>query len=436
MQLGLFMGYSGPKFSIDMDLVLEAERLGFDSVWTSEAYGSDAVTPAAWMLAQTSRINVGTGIIQMPARTPACAAMTAMTLQALSGGRFMLGIGPSGPQVIEGWHGVAYGRPLTRTREYIDIIRQALAREAPVTPAAWMLAQTSRINVGTGIIQMPARTPACAAMTAMTLQALSGGRFILGIGPSGPQVIEGWHGVAYGRPLTRTREYIDIIRQALKREAPVTHDGYHYQLPYKGADASGLGKPLKSILHGDPALKIFTAAVAPKGIQLAAENADGMFPIFMSPERFDVFEEDLNAGFVKAGGGKSLKDFEIAPIVPLAMGPSVEMCRQPIRRHLALYIGGMGAPGKNFYNDYAKRLGYEEAALKIQQLYLTGKKKEAEAAVPKELIDAVALVGPAERIKERLTVWKDAAKEGKVSSLLLSGGGSPDAFRFVAEEVL
>ncbi|MBT3927010.1 MAG: LLM class F420-dependent oxidoreductase [Rhodospirillaceae bacterium] len=347
MRLGLFTGYSGPKFSIDMDMVLEAERLGFDSIWTSEAYGSDAVTPAAWILAQTSRI-----------------------------------------------------------------------------------------NVGTGIIQMPARTPACAAMTAMTLQALSGGRFILGIGPSGPQVIEGWHGVAYGRPLTRTREYIDIIRQALKREAPVTHDGYHYQLPYKGADASGLGKPLKSILHGDPSMKIFTAAVAPAGIRLSAEIADGMFPIFMSPERFDVFADDLNSGFAKAGSGKSLADFEIAPIVPLAMGDDIEACRMPIRRHLALYIGGMGAPGKNFYNDYAKRLGFEEAAVKMQQLYLTGKKAEAEAAVPEELIDAIALVGPAARIKERLAVWKDVARQGKVSSLLLSGGSSVDALRFVAEEVL
>ena len=346
MKLGLFTGYSGPKYSINMDLVLEAERLGYDSVWTSEAYGSDAVTPAAWILAQTSRINVGTGIIQMPARTPACAAMTAMTLQALSGGRFILGIGPSGPQVIEGWHGVAYGRPLTRTREYIDIIRQALAREAPVT-----------------------------------------------------------------------------------------HDGYHYQLPYQGPDASGLGKPLKSILHGDPSLKIFTAAVTPAGLRTAAEIADGMFPIFMSPERFDVFQGDLEAGFAKAGGGKRFKDFEIAPIVPLAMGDDIEACRLPIRRHLALYIGGMGAPGKNFYNDYAKRLGFEEAAEKMQQLYLTGKKDEAEAAVPEELIDAIALVGPAGRIRERLSVWQDAAKEGKVSSLLLSGG-SIGALRFVAEEVL
>jgi len=222
----------------------------------------------------------------------------------------------------------------------------------------------------------------------------------------------------------------------LAREAPVTHDGYHYQLPYRGADASGLGKPLKSILHGDPSLKIFTAAVAPAGIRTSAEIADGMFPIFMSPERFDVFEDDLNAGFAKAGGGKGLKDFEIAPIVPFAMGDDLEACRMPIRRHLALYIGGMGAPGKNFYNDYCKRLGFEEAAVKMQQLYLTGKKAEAEAAVPEELIDAIALVGPAGRIKERLSVWKDAAKEGKVSSLLLSGGGSVDALRFMAEEVL
>ena len=347
MRLGLFQGYSGKNYSIDMDAVLEAEKLGFDSVWSSEAYGSDAVTPAAWILARTTKIKVGTGIIQMPARTPACAAMTALTLQALSGNRFILGVGPSGPQVIEGWHGVPYGRPLTRTREYISIIRQIFAREEPVT-----------------------------------------------------------------------------------------HEGYHYQLPYIGPGASGLGKPLKSILHGDPSLKIFTAAVTPKGIRLAAEIADGTFPIFMAPERFDVFADDLDAGFAAAGGGKSLENFEIAPIVPLAMGPSVEMCRQPIKRYLALYIGGMGAANKNFYKDYAKRLGYEEAAVKIQELYLAGKKKEAEAAVPNELVDAIALVGPEARVKERLSVWKEAAKDNKVSSLLLSGGTTPEALRFVAEKVL
>ena len=293
-------------------------------------------------------------------------------------------------------------------------------------------------GLATGIAVSPVmyRTPVAFAMSGGTVSDITGGRFILGIGPSGPQVIEGWHGVAYGRPLTRTREYISIIRQIFAREAPVTHDGFHYQLPYSGPGASGLGKPLKSILHGDPSLKIFTAAVAPAGIRTSAEIADGMFPIFMSPERFDVFQDDLEAGFAKAGDGKGLNNFEIAPIVPLAMGADIEACRQPIRRHLALYIGGMGAPGKNFYNDYAKRLGFEEAAVKIQRLYLTGKKAEAEAEVPEALIDAIALVGPPARIKERLAVWKDAAKEGKVDSLLLSGGTSVDALRFVAEEVL
>ena len=182
--------------------------------------------------------------------------------------------------------------------------------------------------------------------------------------------------------------------------------------------------------------KIFTAAVTPAGIRTAAEIADGMFPIFMSPERFDLFQDDLEAGFAAAAAGKGLADFEIAPIVPLAMGEDIEVCRQPIRRYLALYIGGMGAPGKNFYNDYAKRLGFEEAAVKMQRLYLTGKKAEAEAEVPDALIDAIALVGPKARIKERLAVWKDAAREGKVDSLLLSGGTSVDALRFVAEEVL
>jgi len=346
MRLGIFLGYSGAKYSIDMEMILEAERLGYDSVWSSEAYGSDAVTPAAWILAQTSTINVGTGIIQMPARTPACAAMTAMTLQALSGGRFILGIGPSGPQVIEGWHGEAYGKPLTRTREYISIIRKILAREAPVE-----------------------------------------------------------------------------------------HEGHHYQLPYHGPDATGLGKPLKSILHAQGHLKIFTAAVAPAGIRLSAELADGTFPIFMAPERFDLMADDLAAGFAKADGPKSLETFEIAPIVPVVMGDDVDRCRMPVKSFLALYIGGMGAPGKNFYNDYAKRLGYEEAAVKIQQLYLTGKKAEAEALVPDDLVDSVALVGPRERIADRLGAWKEASRDGKVDSLLLSGA-SPDALRALAEEVL
>jgi F420-dependent oxidoreductase-like protein len=268
----------------------------------------------------------------------------------------------------------------------------------------------------------------------MTLYALSGGRFILGLGPSGPQVVEGWHGVAYGRPLTRTKEYISIIRKILAREERVTHEGYHYQMPYKGDDATGLGKPLKSILHGDPALKIFTASISPKGMECAGEVADGVFPVWMNPERFDVFEESLEKGFGKAGGDKSLANFEVAPFVTCIMGDDIEQCMAPIKNNLALYIGGMGARGKNFYNDYAKRLGHEEAAVKIQDLYLDGKKAEAAAAVPDALVDETALVGPEARIRDRLQIWKEAGKKGHVSSMLIGGGGP--SLAVLAEEML
>lgn len=346
MKLGLISGYSPAKMSIDMDGILEAERLGYDSVWTAEAWGSDAVSPAAWILALTSRIKVGTAIMQMPARTPAATAMTAMTLYSLSGGRFILGLGPSGPQVVEGWHGVSYGRPLTRTREYIAIIRQILAREAPVT-----------------------------------------------------------------------------------------FDGFHYQMPYRGSDATGLGKPLRSILHGDPALQIFTASISPKGLACSAELADGVFPVWMNPDRFDLLEQPLKDGFAKAGGGKSLADFDVSPFVTVVMGDDVEQCRVPVKGMLSLYIGGMGAREKNFYNDYAKRLGYEEAAVQIQDLYLSGKKAEAMAAVPDGLVDDIALVGPRERIVERLGAWKEAGKKGQVGSMLLAGA-SPSVMQLLAEEML
>src|SRR5690606_5874906 len=249
-----------------------------------------------------------------------------------------------------------------------------------------VLAQTTKIKVGTAIMQMPARTPAMTAMTAMTLQALSGNRFLLGLGPSGPQVIEGWHGVPYGKPLTRFREYVSIIRQILARERPLEHQGEHYQIPYNGPGATGLGKPLKSIIHADPALKIFTASITPASVRMAAEIADGFFPIFMNPERAHLFDNDLRAGFAKAGGGKGLHNFEICPFVPIRVGNDLEACRKPIRDNLALYIGGMGAREKNFYNDYAKRLGYEEEARKIQDLFLGGRKPEASAAVPDSLV--------------------------------------------------
>jgi F420-dependent oxidoreductase-like protein len=346
MKLGLLVGYSPATLSMPMELIKEAEGLGFSSVWTAEAWGSDAVTPAAWILAQTEKI-----------------------------------------------------------------------------------------SVGTAIMQMPARTPAATAMTAMTLYALSGGRFILGLGPSGPQVVEGWHGVAYGRPLTRTREYISIIRDILERKERVTHEGFHYQMPYKGPDATGLGKPLKSILHGDPALRIFTASISPNGMECAGEVSDGVFPVWMNPERFDVFGPSLEKGFAKAGGGKGLADFEVAPFVTAIMGDDLEKCRMPVKGSMALYIGGMGARDKNFYNDYAKRLGYEEAAIKIQDLFLDGKKAEAAAAVPDALVDEVALVGSADRIRDRLQAWKEAGKKNHVGSMLI-GGGQPELLRILAEEVL
>jgi F420-dependent oxidoreductase-like protein len=342
MRLGLISGYSGAQMGMPMELILEAERLGFDSVWTAEAYGSDAIVPAAWIAALTKKIKIGTGIVQMPARTPAMTAMTAMTLDALSGGRFILGIGPSGPQVVEGWHGVPYGKPLQRTREYIEIVRKILAREEPVV-----------------------------------------------------------------------------------------HKGKEYQIPYNGPGATGLGKPLKSILHGRKDMKIYTASISPKGIELAAEIADGVIPVWMNPERYDVYGAPIKAGLAKAGGRKSADDFDVAPFVQCVMGSDVEKCRMPIRGMLALYIGGMGARSKNFYNDYAKRLGYEGDAVKIQDLYLGGKKAEAMALVPDKLIDEVALVGPRERIRDRLEAWKASP----VKTMLI-GTGQIETVRALAEMCL
>jgi F420-dependent oxidoreductase-like protein len=346
MKLGLVIGYSGSGMDRAQELVLEAERLGFDSAWTSEAYGSDAITPAAWLLARTSRIKVGTAIVQMPARTPAMAAMTAMTLQALSGGRFVLGIGPSGPQVIEGWHGIAYGKPLGRTREYIEIVRKVLAREAPLT-----------------------------------------------------------------------------------------HDGEHYRIPYAGPGASGLGKPLKSIMHDAHGLKIYTGTIAPAGIRTSAEVADGMFPFCMDPEQFALMRPHLEAGFAAAGGNKGLGDYDILPFVHVHVGDDLEACRLPVKQQLGLYIGGMGARSKNFYNDYAKRLGYEEAAVKIQDAFLAGRRGEAIALVPDALVDAVALVGPKARVVERLSVWKEAARRREVDTLLATGA-DVESLRVLAEAAL
>jgi len=346
MRLGMLLKYSGVPNSLALDLVLEAERLGFDSVWSGEAYGTDAVTPTAWILARTTRIRAGTGIMQMSARTPACTAMTALTLQALSNNRFLLGIGPSGPQVVEGWHGVPFGKPMARTREYIE-----------------------------------------------------------------------------------------ILRKILKREAPLQHDGELYQIPYRGPGSTGLGKPLKSILYGNPHMPIYAASITPIGLRTAGEVADGVLPIFMSPEKTRMVTEPLLEGIARGPAGRSLADFDVAPYVRIAMGADLQACRDALKPEFALYIGGMGARAKNFYNDVARHLGYEEAADKIQDAYLSGRRSEAIAAVPDALVDETSLVGSPERIKDRLQAWKEAGQRHEVGSMLLSGV-SVQSLRVAAEAVL
>jgi F420-dependent oxidoreductase-like protein len=241
-------------------------------------------------------------------------------------------------------------------------------------------------------------------------------------------VVEGWHGVSYGKPLQRTREYIEIVRAILAREVPVEHHGKEFDIPYTGPGASGLGKPLKSILHGRKDMPIYTASISPKGIALAGEIADGVIPVWMNPERWDIYDAPLKEGFAKSGGKKSLDNFDVAPFVQCYMGPDVEKCRMPVKGMLALYIGGMGARSKNFYNDYVKRMGYEDVAGKIQDLFLAGKKAEAMALVPNKLVDEVALVGNRERIADRLKAWKASP----VKTMLI-GTGDINTVRALAE---
>ena len=338
IRFGLNVGYSGAQLAIDMDLVREAERLGFHSVWTAEAYGSDAVTPLAWIGGQTTKIHLGSAIMQMSARTPAMTASTATSLDQLSGGRFLLGLGVSGPQVVEGWHGQPFGKPLTRTREYIEIVR-----------AIWA------------------------------------------------------------------------------RERPLEHQGEHYQIPYRGPGATGLGKPLRSILHGRQ-IPIYIAATRPKSVAQAAEIADGWLAVWYSPYRTGFYRDALESGFRRAGGGKSLASFDVAPAVTVIQGDDVQACLDFVKPMLALYIGGMGARGKNFYNELACRYGFEAAAKKVQDLYLDGKKAEATAAVPNELADEVSLVGPPARIRDRLAAWREAGVR-----TLICGTRQAEAMRTLVE---
>ncbi len=338
MKLGLYLGYSGARLELPVESVLEAERLGWDSVWTAEAYGSDAVTPLAYLAALTKRIKLGTAIMQIPARTPAMTAMTAMTLDALSGGRMLVGLGLSGPQVVEGWHGQPYGNPSARLREYVTILRKIWARDEPVE----------------------------------------------------------FH-------------------------------GKEYSLPYTGPGATGLGKPLKSILHGRN-MPIYLATLGPNNIRLTAEIADGWIPAFFTPYRMDVFKPDLEAGFARAGSGKSWKDFDIVATCSVVITDDVRAGLAATKPGIALYVGGMGARQKNFYNELMHRYGYGEAAARIQELYLAGRKAEAEAAVPDELADEMALVGPVERIRERYKAWEDSG----VTTLLIANR-DPRVLQLMAE---
>ena len=328
MNLGLMLGYSGRNIDLPMDGVLAAERLGFDSAWVAEAWGSDTISVASWVLARTESLRVGTGIMQIPARTPAMTAMTAMTLAQLSGGRFILGVGASGPQVAEGWHGQPYENPLQRTREYIEIVRLIMAREAPVS-----------------------------------------------------------------------------------------YDGEIFQLPYRGAGSTGLGKPLKSILEADTSIPIYTASFTPGGFRLSGELADGVIPAFMSPTKMETVVKNVGEGFEKAG--RSRDDFDIAPFVHFSLGDDIDACRESTRQMLALYVGGMGAKSKNYYNDFARRIGYGDAAKEIQELYLSGRKREAAKAVPAELIDEISLVGTENRIREQAELWLAARDAGHIKTLIL-----------------
>jgi F420-dependent oxidoreductase-like protein len=317
MKLGLHIGYWGLGLSSDdqLALVQEAERLGYDSVWSAEAYGSDAATILGWVAQATSRIRIGSGIFQMPGRSAAMTAMTAATLDQLSGGRMILGIGSSGPQVAEGWHGQRFARQLQRTREYVDVVRLALSRER------------------------------------------------------------------------------------------VVYDGETLTLPLP----DGPGKALKlTIAPVQERIPILLAAIGPRNTALAAEIADGWIPTLFSPEHVAEFRPLLEQGFAAAGNGKGFDDFDIAPMVNVMVTDDVDAARDAMRHYIALYVGGMGSRDRNFYNALVRRYGFEDAAQRVQDLYLEGKRDEAAAALPPELIDTVSLCGPAEVVRERLAVFRDA----------------------------
>lgn len=340
MKLGLSIGYSKARLDIPVKLVQQAEELGYDSVWTAEAYGSDAVTPLAYLAAVTSRIRLGTGIMQLAARTAANAAMCAGTVDALAGG----------------------------------------------------------------------------------------GRFIAGIGVSGPQIVEGWYGEPWGRPYYRIKDYVAIMRKIFRREEPVTHDGREISLPYNGEGAAGVGKPLKSILHMNPDIPIFLATGNEATVKLTAEIADGWLPMGFVPGAMEEYRPWLEEGFRRAGNGKSLADLEIQASIHVEVADDVKAALAKLKPEVALYVGGMGHRDKNFHKDQMIRRGFGEAADRIQELYLAHRKEEAEAAVPDEWVDMKSLVGPPDRIRQRYRVWEDSGATG-----LTVRSRQPEAIAVMAE---
>ena len=323
MKLGLSIGYSRAQLDIPVELVQRVEELGYDSVWTAEAYGSDAVTPLAFLAAKTRRIKLGTGIMQLAARTPANAAMSAATVDAMAGG----------------------------------------------------------------------------------------GRFIAGIGVSGPQIVEGWYGQPWGRPYYRMKDYVAIMRKIFARQAPVTHDGKEISLPYTGPGSAGLAKPLKSILHMNPALPIYLATGSETTVKLTAEIADGWLPMGFVPGAMAEYRPWLEEGFRRAGNGKGFHNFTIQASVHVEVDNDVKAALHKLKPEVALYVGGMGHKTKNFHNDIMVRRGFGDAAKRIQELYLGRAKDEAIAAVPDEWVDLKSLVGPAARIKQRYRAWEDCGAE-------------------------
>ena len=329
--LGYSTGYwgSGPPAGA-LDAILEADRLGFSSVWTAEAYGSDSLTPLAWWGSQTKNVRLGTSIVQMSARTPAATAMAAMTMDHLSNGRFILGLGASGPQVVEGW----YGQP-------------------------------------------------------------------------------------YPKPLARTREYVDIVRQIVSRRAPVDFHGEFYDMPFK--DGTGLGKPLKSTIHPRrDSIPIYLGAEGPKNVALSAEICDGWLPLFFSPKEDAYYRNCLNEWFAKSGEANKADRFEVAAVLTVIPGDDIEKCADMVRPFLALYAGGMGARGANFHFEVFARMGYEDVAHKVQDLYLAGKKDEAAAAIPLAMVEDVALIGPPDKIRDEAAKWRETC----ITSFLVGGPAS------------